>query len=85
VNVVDPIVRKGYRFRGTGTVLSEGPQFDEIVASYVRERGLDRARIEHVVLVAVEKASALISPAYDTGLTEAEVSARWRARLLGDG
>jgi len=34
------------------------------------------------VLVAVTSAEALISPAYDDGSTEAEVSARWRQRHL---
>src|SRR5512132_2686779 len=29
VNVVDPMVRKGYRFKGTATVLSEGPLFEQ--------------------------------------------------------
>ena len=36
VNVVDPIVRKGYRFKGTGCVLHEGELFDQIVAFYRR-------------------------------------------------
>jgi predicted pyridoxine 5'-phosphate oxidase superfamily flavin-nucleotide-binding protein len=32
INVVDQFVRKGYRFKGTATVLAEGPLFDEITA-----------------------------------------------------
>ncbi len=36
VNVVDPIVRKGYRFKGTGRVLLKGELFDEVVAFYRR-------------------------------------------------
>src|SRR3954467_10813841 len=36
INVVDPIVRKGYRFKGTGKVLEEGEQFDQVVAFYRR-------------------------------------------------
>ena len=36
VNVVDPIVRKGYRFKGMGCVLHEGELFDQIVAFYRR-------------------------------------------------
>src|SRR3954454_18634670 len=32
INVVDPYVRKGYRFKGTGIVLTEGARFEEIVA-----------------------------------------------------
>src|SRR5437762_7820366 len=30
VNVVDPIVRKGYRFKGTAEVVVDGPRFDEL-------------------------------------------------------
>lgn len=85
INVLDPIVRKGYRFRGTGRVLADGPEFEAIVAFYERERGTARRRVEHAVLVHVEKASAVVSPAYDTGATEDELRALWRKRLLGDG
>jgi predicted pyridoxine 5'-phosphate oxidase superfamily flavin-nucleotide-binding protein len=28
INVVDSLLRKGYRFKGTATILSEGPRFD---------------------------------------------------------
>src|SRR5437868_11160508 len=31
INVVDPIVRKGYRFKGTAEVLVEGPRHDEVL------------------------------------------------------
>ena len=34
VNVVDPVLRKGYRFKGTAVILSEGPRYEEIVESY---------------------------------------------------
>ena len=84
VNVVDPLVRKGYRFRGTSRVLADGSEFDAVVAFFERERGIARRRIEHVVLVRVEHASAVISPAYDEGATEDELRARWRKRLLGE-
>ncbi len=75
VNVVDPIVRKGYRFKGNAEVLSSGSTFDDIVAFY-RKRGVS-SPIRHVVLVRVERALPLVSPAYDSGATEAEVRARW--------
>src|SRR5579862_1811193 len=38
INVVDPLVRKGYRFKGHATVLSEGPQFERALEFY-RRRG----------------------------------------------
>ena len=76
INVVDPISRKGYRFKGTATVLAEGPLFDEALAFY-RSRGVTNP-IRAVVLLKVERALPLISPAYDSGATEDEVRARWQ-------
>ncbi len=75
VNVVDPIVRRGYRFKGNAEVLGSGSTFDDIVAFY-RKRGVS-SPIRHVVLVQVKRALPLVSPAYDSGATEAEVRARW--------
>lgn len=75
INVVDPIVRKGYRFKGTATVHADDAVFAEIVACY-RARGSQNP-IQSVVLVHVERAAPLISPAYDLGLTEAEIRDRW--------
>jgi predicted pyridoxine 5'-phosphate oxidase superfamily flavin-nucleotide-binding protein len=76
INVVDVLTRKGYRFKGTATVLGDGPRFDELAAFYQR-RGSTSAK-RHIVLVKLERAAALISPAYDQGLSESQVSARWR-------
>ena len=75
VNVVDPIVRKGYRFKGTGCVLHEGELFDEIVAFY--RRNGSGSPIRAVVLVRVDRALPLTSPAYDAGATEESVRERW--------
>src|SRR5262249_1206717 len=63
INVVHPLARRGYRFKGTATVYTEGPVFTEIVAYYAR-RGMREAarRIRSVVLVKVERALPLISP-----------------------
>ena len=36
VNVVDPIARKGYRFKGEATVLTQGALFEQILAFYQR-------------------------------------------------
>ena len=76
INVVDPDVRKGYRFKGTGIVLTEGPKFEEILAFY-RRRGSQNS-IRSIVLVKVERALPLVSPAYDLGATEDEIRERWR-------
>lgn len=82
VNVVDPIVRKGYRFKGTARIVSEGDELRQILDWYVRERGSATDRVRAAVLIHVSEAAPLISPAYDRGATEEEVAARWRARHL---
>ncbi len=81
INVVDPFVRKGYRFKGRAVVSTGGPLFEEILAFYQRE-GLEversgARRIRSIVLVRVERALPLISPAYDSGLREEQIRAKW--------
>jgi predicted pyridoxine 5'-phosphate oxidase superfamily flavin-nucleotide-binding protein len=76
INVVDPLARKGYRFRGTARVIGEGPDYEAGLEFY-RRRGSTTAK-RHLVLVKVERAAELISPAYDTGQSEAAVIAKWR-------
>jgi predicted pyridoxine 5'-phosphate oxidase superfamily flavin-nucleotide-binding protein len=75
VNVVDPFARRGYRFKGTATVIADGPALAEAIA-FFRARG-STSPIRSVVLIAVERAQPVVSPAYATGATEAEVRARW--------
>ena len=75
VNVVDPFVRKGYRFKGVASVLESGPVYDRAITFY-KERGVANA-IREIVIVQVQSARAIDSPAYDLGLTEDEVRARW--------
>ncbi len=76
INVVDPIARKGYRFKGTASVLAEGPPFEAALDFYRRQGSTSPIRA--VVIVKVERAQAVISPAYDSGMTEEQVRARWR-------
>jgi predicted pyridoxine 5'-phosphate oxidase superfamily flavin-nucleotide-binding protein len=75
INVVDPMVRKGYRFKGVASVVTEGALFERILDFYRTERNLDegRTRIRSFVLVKINEAMPLISPAYDQGLTEKQV------------
>jgi predicted pyridoxine 5'-phosphate oxidase superfamily flavin-nucleotide-binding protein len=75
INVIDPVARKGYRFKGPATVYQEGPFFEQAVAFY-RDRGTTSA-IQHIVLVKVERAMPLISPVYDQGKTEEQVGQQW--------
>jgi uncharacterized protein len=75
INVVDPVIRKGYRFKGSATIHQQGPIFEQGLAFY-RQRGT-MSPIRSIVLVQVERALPLISPAYDQGKPEEEIRASW--------
>jgi uncharacterized protein len=80
INVVDPIVRKGFRFKGLATVLERGPGFVEVMEFYRTVYKLQPGladRVRHVVMVKVERAVPLTSPIYDLGSTEEDVAARY--------
>jgi predicted pyridoxine 5'-phosphate oxidase superfamily flavin-nucleotide-binding protein len=75
INVVDPVSRRGYRFKGPATVHQAGPVFEQGVA-FLRQRGV-QSPIRSIVLVRVERAAPLLSPAYDQGKGEEEIRATW--------
>jgi predicted pyridoxine 5'-phosphate oxidase superfamily flavin-nucleotide-binding protein len=76
INVVDPIVRTGYRFKGPATVHRDGPVYESGVRFYRERSGLEPDRIEAIVLISVEQAAPVRSPAYDDGSSEHEVEER---------
>ena len=84
VNVVDPFVRKGYRFKGPAVV--HDPGTDEFAEGLKRLRK-DRMttlldRVKAIVVIEVQEASELVSPAYDDGTTtEADVIRRFQERF----
>lgn len=84
INVVDQIVRKGYRFKGTAVVHTDGEVFERGILFY-EARGTVRARdrIHGIVIVAIERALPVTSPAYDIGTTEDELRERSLSRLTG--
>ncbi len=76
VDVVDPIRREGYRFKGPAEVHREGAVYDAGVRFYLERSGLDPKRIEAIVLITVDHAAPVRSPAYDDGSTVDEVERR---------
>jgi predicted pyridoxine 5'-phosphate oxidase superfamily flavin-nucleotide-binding protein len=79
VNVVDPILRKGFRFKGIATVYINGEMYDRGL-QILREQGLtaDRERVRSIVVIDVTEAAELVSPAYDDdGATEQAISGSW--------
>jgi predicted pyridoxine 5'-phosphate oxidase superfamily flavin-nucleotide-binding protein len=70
VNVVDLGTRRGYRFKGRGEIVEPGPRHDELLAWYRGQGHELEGRAERFVLVRVERAAELTSPAYDWGESE---------------
>jgi predicted pyridoxine 5'-phosphate oxidase superfamily flavin-nucleotide-binding protein len=78
INVVDPFLRKGYRFKGTATLHSDDLTYERGL-ELLAERGYAATpdRVKTIVLVRVTKAAPLISPAYQSGATEDRVRGQW--------
>ena len=80
INVVDPFARKGYRFKGTARVVTEGPLYEAALASYEQQGLFDAPlRIHCIVIVKVERARPLVSPGYERRVTEKQVREQWSA------
>jgi predicted pyridoxine 5'-phosphate oxidase superfamily flavin-nucleotide-binding protein len=84
VNVVDLGTRRGYRFKGRGEVVGPGPRHEELLAWYGKQGHELAGKAGAFVLVRVERAAELTSPAYDWGESEQELLrfyARWYAGI----
>src|SRR5262245_61683263 len=51
INVVDPLVRKGFRFKGRAVVLTDGALCEEIKDYFERTRSIERARVQSVIVM----------------------------------
>lgn len=82
INMVDVFLRKGYRFKGTASILESGPQFDEAMSHYDgRANGVQSSvasLIRGFVLVKVTRALPVVSPGYVGDVTEEEMRAQWK-------
>lgn len=76
INVVDPLARRGYRFKGEGSVLTVGPLYERIRAELAQSLRRPE-RIRSIVLVEVSEARPLYSPSYAAGATEQELVEQW--------
>ena len=80
INVVNPISRKGYRFKGRAKIISEGDEFEKILTHYKNE-GI-KSEINSIVIVTVEKLDEVTSPLYDLGYSEEEIIDKWKKHYL---
>ncbi len=76
INMVDVFTRKGYRFKGSAKVLSEGRLFEEVISLY--EKAGSPYTIKNIVLIKIGRILPVFSPVYDSGLSEDEVIKKWR-------
>ncbi|MGY5143844.1 MAG: pyridoxamine 5'-phosphate oxidase family protein [Candidatus Nitrosopumilus sp. bin_32a] len=76
INVIDPLLRKGYLFQGKARILEEGSLYQEILNHY-RQNGI-KSPINSIVLVDVSHIAEVISPLYDLGISEEEIKSKWQ-------
>ena len=81
INVIDPLLRKGYLFQGTARILQDGTLYQEILNRY-RKNGI-KSPINSIVLVDVSCVSDVISPLYDLGISEDEIKSKWQKHFSG--
>lgn len=80
INVIDPILRKGFLFKGTAKILTEGDLYEEILNHY-RATGV-KSPIGSIVLVHVDDIEQVTSPLYDIGVTEEDMKSKWKKHYL---
>ncbi len=89
INVVDPVVRKGYRFRGSATVHSGDDDGSTGEGWYSRGlamladggSSLTEDRVRSIIVMEVREAAAVISPAYDVESSEVTIASGWIDRF----
>ena len=80
INVVDPFLRKGFRFKGQGRIIKNGATYDAILNHY-RKVGI-KSPICSIVLIDVSEILEVTSPLYDLGISEEEMKEKWKKILL---
>ena len=76
INVIDPLLRKGYLFQGVAKIIEHGDTFEAIL-NYYRLNGI-KSPINLVVLVDVSNVSKVTSPLYDMGISEQTIKSKWQ-------
>jgi len=76
INVIDPLLRKGYLFQGVTKTIVNGDTFEAIL-NYYRINGI-KSPINSIVLVDVSNVSTVTSPLYDMGVSEQAIKSKWQ-------
>lgn len=74
VNFVDVLARKGFRAKGPAVFHAKGSDEYASLESHYASKGPDLlAMVNGIVVITIDSASMLISPAYEIGATEADL------------
>lgn len=76
INVIDPLLRKGFLFRGKSRIIEEGELYQNILSHY-RKKGI-KSPINEIVLVDISSIEEVTSPLYDLGVSEEEIKSKWK-------
>ena len=76
INVIDPLLRKGYLFQGKARIVNDMKLHEEILR-YYRKNGI-KSVINSIVMVDVSNVSEVTSPLYDMGVSELEIKSKWK-------
>lgn len=76
ISVIDPLLRKGFLFKGKSRIIKNGETFDDLLNHY-RNNGI-KSPINAVVLVDVTDVQSVTSPLYDLGISEEEIKSKWK-------
>lgn len=76
INVIDPLLRKGFLFKGKSQIIKNGEVYDAVLSRY-RNQGI-KSPIGAIVLVDVAEVQSVTSPLYDLGVTENEIKSKWK-------
>lgn len=76
INVIDPLLRKGFRIKGKGTIIKNGKMYEAILYHY-RKSGI-KSPIGDIVLIEPSQILEVTSPLYDLGFSEDEMKTKWK-------
>jgi predicted pyridoxine 5'-phosphate oxidase superfamily flavin-nucleotide-binding protein len=82
VNFVNPLSRKGVRLTGQAAFHPKGQaDCDDLLPAFTAVWGDLTERFNCVVTITIDSAGPLTTPAYDAGMTEADLRAQWFATI----
>ncbi len=82
VNFVDPFTRKGCRFKGRAEVIARGSAGFDDTAKHFSKHGSIADRARSIVVIRIDRALPLVSPAYDGGqVEESDIRRLWTKRF----